>query len=209
MQREGDECFAVEAGLFFGFDDEGVFEALGVALHFAGGDFGFAGADETEFADANSLFGADGRPEDAARHGAMGVEVARAGGGVEGGARLVVAVVLEGGEGVLVVAKEAGGDVARKVGSEALDGVGDALAHAGRTGGVGALEFGQTMAEAGRVELGDLEDADATLRASDAAGEMRAALLDGAGEFGVNDLDETVVAGREGAAGHGWIQDTG
>ena len=192
----------MEAGGLFGFGDECVFQMLGVALHFARGDLLFRGADEAEFADGDSLFCTNRRAEDAARHGAMGVKVAGAGDGIERGTRFVVAVVFEGREGFRVVAKDAGGWVAWKVGSEARDGVGDALMDAGRASGVVAVEFGESGAESGGVELRDLEDADAALGAADAAREMGSALGDGEGEFGVDDLDETLVACRNGHEGH-------
>ncbi len=185
----------MHAGGLFGFGDERVFEVLGVALHFACGDLFLGRADEAEFADANSLFRADRRAEDAARHGAMSVQVAGAGGGVERRAGFVVTVVFEGGKGWFVVAENAGRMVAREVWGEAGKRVGNALAEAGGAFGIGAFQFGESGAEAGGVELSDLEDTDAALGAADAAGEPVPAFLDGAGEFGVDDLDESLVAG--------------
>ena len=165
-------------------------------MHFAGGDLFFCRADEAEFADTNSLLRAHGRAEDAARHGAVRVEVAGAGVWVQRGARLVVAVIFEGHERRVVVAENAGNRVPRKIGSEARECFGDTLVDTGGAPRIGAFEFGESGAEAGGVKLGDLEDADATLRAADTAGEMGAALLDRTSQFGVDDLDKTLVAGR-------------
>lgn len=126
----------------------------------------------------------------------MGVEIAGAGRGVEGGTRLVVAVVFEGGEGIGVVAEDAGGRVAREGWRQAFKRVGNPLVDAGGAFWIGVFEVSHARTEAGSVELGDLEDTDTTLRATDAAGEPGAAFLDGAGEFGVDDLDEMLVTGR-------------
>jgi len=88
----------------FGFEGgfEGRFELMGDG-HFAGGDFGFGGADEAELAAAEGVVvgvvvcHADGRAEDAAGDGAPGVDVAESGGGVEGGAGGLIGEVVEAG----------------------------------------------------------------------------------------------------------------
>ena len=67
--------------------------------HFAGGDFGFGGAVEAEFATGEGFVfgGTRGRSEDAARHGTPGVDVAASGGWIEGGTGRVVVEVVEAG----------------------------------------------------------------------------------------------------------------
>ena len=61
-------------------------------VDFAGGDFFGGGMDEAELAGGQVVFGgAHGWAEGAAEDGAVGIEVAGAGGGVEDGAGFVVA----------------------------------------------------------------------------------------------------------------------
>jgi hypothetical protein len=139
----------------------------------------------------------------------MRVQVACARSRIERRTGFVVAVVFEGRERLFVVAENAGRDVAGEIGGESSDGGGDTLAHSCCALRISAVQLGEAVAEAGGVELGDLENADTALGTADAAGEMGAASLDGAGEFRIYDLDETLVAGRKEAARHAETQDTG
>jgi hypothetical protein len=84
-----------------------------------------------------SFFGAGGWAEGAAEDGAVLVEVAGAGGGVEDGAGFVVGELFEEDGLVVVLGEDAGGDVAGEPGIEAGEGSGDALIDA--EGFVGVL----------------------------------------------------------------------
>ncbi len=116
----GDEGLAVEvvggvegfvAGFFLGGDG---------GVEFAGGDLFGGGVDEAELAGGEvALFGAHGWAEGAAEDGAVLVEVAGAGGGVEDGAGLVVGELFEEDGGFVVFVEDAGGEVAGEPGVEA------------------------------------------------------------------------------------------
>jgi hypothetical protein len=164
-------------------------------VNFAGGDFLGCCFVEAEFADTEAFVRAERRPEDAAGHRAGGVEVAESGGGIEGRAGLVVGEVVEVGGAVFV--EEAGARVAGKIGSEASHGLAGAKAEAGGAFSVGRIEGGESITEAGSVELGDGEDADAALGASGSAFEPGSGAAGGVGDGGVDDLDQLRVAGGE------------
>ena len=195
FEGEGDDGLAAEAGGFFEGGEEAGFFVVGVGDEFAGGDLFLGGAVEAEFADAESFSGADGRAEDAAGHGAGFVELAESGGGVKDGAGLVVGEAGEGGLRGFVFVENSGAGIAGKIFGEAGGGVLCAAADSGGAFGVTLREFVESALEPKRVELIDGEDADATLRASRAAGEPLAALAGDVGESGVDDLDEAVIGG--------------
>jgi len=164
-------------------------------VDFAGGDLFGCCAVETEVADAEAVFCPQRRAEDAAGHGAGGVEVAESGGGIEGGAGFVVGEVLEVSGAIFV--EKAGARVAGKIGSEASDGLPGTLAEGRGVFGIGRIESGESVAQADGVKLGDGEDADAALGASWRALEPGAGAAGGVGDGGVDDLDELRVAGGE------------
>jgi len=223
----GDEGFAVEVmGGVEGFVAGG-FEGRDGGVEFAGGDLCGGGVDVAELAGGEVGFAfvsgrLYGRPECPADDGAMRVEVAGAGGGVEYGTGFVVGELFppqraktarwgprfEEGGGLLVfgIGEDAiGGEVAgvassRKPGVETGEGGGDAGVDAGGAGGVGLGEGSEAFAKTGCVLLRDGEDANAALRAAGAADEVRAAAESGGGEGGGYDLDEV---------GHGITQITG
>ena len=86
----------------------------------AGGNLFGGGVDEAELASGEVvLFGAHGRPEGAAEDGAVLVEVAGAGGGIEDGAGLVVGELFEEDGSFVVIVEDAGGEIAGEPGVEA------------------------------------------------------------------------------------------
>jgi hypothetical protein len=190
----GDDGAAGAAGGLFGFGGEGGFEGVGVEVNFAGGDLFGCCSVETKFADAEAFFCSQRRAENAAGHGAGGVEVAESGGGIEGRAGFVVGEVFEVGA---VFVEKAGARVAGEIWREAGDGLSRSLAEGEGAFGIGGIESGESLAQAGCVQLGDGEDADATLRASRSAQEPGAGAAGSVGDGGVNDLDELCVAGGE------------
>lgn len=153
-----------------------------------------------EFADTDAgvaLFvrGTERRTKDAAGHGAGGVEIAEAGGGVERGTNFVVGEVFEEiGAGFV---EGAGAGIAGKGRSEAGDGVFGA-----RADGVGALRIGgvkrgEAVAEARGIELRDGEDTGAALGASGGAEKPGAGAAGGVGNGGIDDLHELSIARGE------------
>ena len=175
--------------------------------HFAGFDFFGLGLGEAEFADGEAAFfaGADGGTEDAAGHGAGGVEVAEAGFGFEGGAGGVVGVVLEGELVGFGGTEDAGGGVPGEGGEVFGEPGGGAGDDAGGAGWVGVVEVCHAGAEAAGVEGVEGEGSVAALGAAGAAGEVGAAAEDGRGEGLVCELDEAGVGGLEvgrGGVGH-------
>ena len=134
----GDEGFAVEVvGGVEGFVAGG-FEGGDGGVEFAGGDLFGGGVDVAEFAGGEVVrrLGAHGWAEGAAEDGAVFVEVAGAGGGVEDGAGFVVGELFEEDGGFVVFGEDAGGEVAGEPGVEAGEGFGyaglDACARWGR-----------------------------------------------------------------------------
>ena len=121
--------------------------------HFAGFDFFGLGVGEAEFADGEAAFfpGADGGTEDAAGHGAGGVEVAEAGFGFEGGTGGVVGVVLEGEIVGLGGTEDAGGGVAGEGGEVFGEPGGGAGYDACGAVGVGDVKGGHAGTEAAGV----------------------------------------------------------
>jgi len=157
-------------------------------VELAAEDFFGWGVDEAEFADGEVIFVvAHGWAEGAALHGARGVEVAGAGGGVEDGAGLVVGEVFEGCFVVGFGEELARSGVAGKTWREAYAGGCGAGADLLCDGGVGGREG---FAEGLRVQRRDGEDADATLVAAGAAGQPVAGALGCGGEGGVEDGEE-------------------
>jgi hypothetical protein len=163
-------------------------------MDFGGGDFFHRGSNEAEFADAEAVFCAERWAKDAAGHGAGGVEIAEPGGGIENGAMLVVGEVVEVGA---VFIDEAGNCVSRKIGGKTGDGLLSAGSDSGGALWVGGAEGGEAFAQAGGVELGDREDADAALGASWSALEPGAGAVGRVGYGSIDDLDEVRVAGGE------------
>jgi len=175
----------------FGFGGEGGFQIFGVEVEFAGCDLFFWCAVEAKLADAESVVavgigGPQRRAENAAGHGARSVEVAEAGGGVEGGAGLVVGKVFE--EVFARLVENAGAWVAGKIGSEAFDGLMGALADGGCALRVCGVEGGETGAEASRIQLRNGEDADAALCAPGSTEKPGARAAGRIGNGGVDDL---------------------
>jgi hypothetical protein len=175
----------------------GGFERRDLRIEFAGRDLVGGGGGVAELTGGEvSIYGAGGRAEGSAEDGAVVVEVAGTGGGVEDGAGLVVGVFLEEGGGLLVFGEDAkGGGVAGVASSwkprvEAGEGCGDALLDSGGSVGIGSGEGGEAFAEAGGVFVGDGEDSDAALGAAGPANEVRAAAESGGGERGGDDLDQ-------------------
>ena len=127
------------------------------------------------------------RTEGAAGHGAGGVEVAGAGGGVEDGADGVVGEIFEGFFVVGFCEEEAGCGVAGEVFSESVACGGGAIRDACGKVRSGGLEG---FAESCGVEGRDGEDADAALRTAGSAGHPGSGAAVAVGEGGVGDLDE-------------------
>lgn len=99
------------AGLFLSGDG---------GVEFTGGDLFGACVDEAELASREVVFFcAHGGAEGAAEDGAVLVEIAGAGGGIEGGARLVVGELFEEDGGLVVFVEDAGGEVAGEPGIQA------------------------------------------------------------------------------------------
>jgi hypothetical protein len=181
----------------FGFGSDAGLEVVGVEMNFAGCDLFLGCAVEAELADAEAgiaciILSTKRRTEDAAGHGAGGIEVAESGGGIENGAGLVVGEVFE-----LRVVDEAGVRVAGKKRSETSGRFTGALADGRGAVGIDGIEGGEAFAETGGVQLGDGKDADAALRASGSAEEEGAGAAGGIGNGGVDDVDELGVAGGE------------
>ena len=141
---------------------------------------------------------ADGRAEDATGHGTPGIDIAEAGGGVEGGTRGVVGEVFEAGLVGFGVSEEAGEGIAGKVGQVLGEpGAGAAFEIGGEGWLVGAQCF-HAGAEAEDVECVDGEGSVAALGAAGAAGEPGAGAARGFGQRGVDDLHELGIAGGKG-----------
>ncbi len=181
------------------FGGEGGFEGLGIGfgveMDFAGGDLLGGGAAEAELANAEAPFHPQWRAEDAASHGARGVEVAESGGGVESGTGLVIGEVFE--ESGTGFVKQASAGISGEIGSDAREGLLGAPADGCGALRIGRVEGGEAFTQAGGVELGDGEYADAALGASGSAFEPSAGAAGSVGNGGVDDLDELGVAGRE------------
>jgi hypothetical protein len=191
----------VGAGLAGHFGEERGFELLGNG-HGAGGDLGGRGAGEAELAVAQGVFsfgtgGADGRPEDAAGHGAPGVDVATAGEGIEGRAGSVIGEVVEAGPIEVGRAEAAGSGIAGERGAVLVEPGAGAVFKGLRGGGRGGAQGVHAGVEAGGVEGVDGEGAVTALRAAGAANQPGAGLLRCAGQSGIDDLDELGVAGGE------------
>jgi hypothetical protein len=82
VERPGDDGLLAMAGVGQ-LVVELCFEGLMIYTHAAVHDFLLRGAGVAEFADADAVFGFDGRPEDTAGHGASAVEGAGAGVGLK------------------------------------------------------------------------------------------------------------------------------
>ena len=168
QEGEGDDGFAGVSG----FGDEVLFEFVREG-HFAGSDLIGGGSDEAELAAGKGLaFGdSDGRAEDAAGHGAPGIDVAEACFRIEGGAGRVVGEVIEASLVFFGAAEDAGGGVAGEIGGVLIEPCmstsADCVSDAG-TRGIQGLHSGL---EAGGVEGVDGESAVTALSASGAAGE--------------------------------------
>ncbi len=166
------------------------FEAHDLGVKLAAGDFFGGCGDVAELAGGKVAFRcAHRRSEGAADDGAMLIEIAGAGGGVEDGAGFVVAEVGEEWGVFVVGCEDSGGEVAGEVWIDAGEECGDAAADAIGAGGIGLGEGGETFVETRGVLLRDGEDAMTALGAAGLAGEVRAAAAGGVGEGGVDDLD--------------------
>ncbi len=177
----GEEGF----GLLFGVEDGGV--------ELAAGYFFGRSTVEAELADGEAVAGGDeGWAEGAAEDGTGSVEVAGLGGGVEGGAGLVVGEGVEGFESLWGGGEDSGVWVAGKGRGEAGGGGPGARADGGGASRFSEVKGVETFAQAVGVQGGDGEDAVAALRAAGAAGQPVAGAVDGVGEGAINDLDELV-----------------
>src|SRR5271168_96637 len=76
--RKGHDRLPVQPCGFFSFGKKRFFQLGPIDLQFGGKNLLFAGSIEAELADADSVLCANGRAEDAAGHGTMGVEIAGA-----------------------------------------------------------------------------------------------------------------------------------
>ena len=194
QECEGDDRVAGFAGL----GEEFFFEFVG-QRHFAGGDLVVGGSDEAELTAGESIAIGDahGRTEDAACHGAEGVDVAQAGFGIEGGTGCVVGEIFETGLVFFGGAENAGCGIAGEVGTILVE---PDLGAAAKFGGgvwIGDVEGVHAGLEAGCVEPVDGEGSVTTLGAPGAAGEHGAGATGGIRECGVHDLDQFGVAGGE------------
>jgi hypothetical protein len=176
------------------------FEAIGIDLHFAHGNLLIGCAVKTEFADAEtgafSIFacGANGRTEDATSHGAMRVEIAGSGCGIERGTWFVVREVLELALGAFAFAEKSGRELAGKIARDSGDRFLRAAPNSSGAIGVRVREFGEAFTKASGVELIDGEGADAAWSATWVTDEEVAAAASCVGESRVKDLDEFAVA---------------
>lgn len=165
-------------------------------VELTGDDFLWSGGDVAELAGSEiAIGGPHGRAEGTADDGAMLVEVAGAGSGVQDGAGLVLSDRTFGfvgeEEGVFVAFVENSGvGVSGKERFDAGERFGHARPDELNFFSAGLLKCAKTFAEAGCVLLGDREDAMAALRATGVADEMGATTLCGRDQGCVYDLDE-------------------
>lgn len=190
-EREGDEGFVGVAGCGekFGFQ----FTRDG---HCAGGDFVFCGAGEAEVTASQRLVVGDarGRAEDAAGHGAVGVDIAEAGDGIEGGTGRFIGEGFKAGLLFVGGAEDAGGAVAGKVGGVGGEPGLGAVFEGCRGLGIRGLQEAHPRLETGDIEGVDRESTVAALGAAGTAGEPGAGAVCSVGEGSVDDLDELAVA---------------
>jgi predicted dehydrogenase len=181
---------AGEAGGLLGFALNSIVEFGEIEVHLAGEDFFFGGAVEAKLAEVNGIgINAEGRTEGAAGEGTVVVEIAFAGVGIERGTEIVVTEIFEPRLRLGIFGEDAGDRVAGKIGE--VDGMG-AVGDLGGAVGIGASEFGESVAQAEGIGLGDWENADATLAATGTAGEPCAAALRGVNQGGIDDIDQLV-----------------
>jgi len=164
-------------------------------IHLAAFDFGLRRANKAQFAHAQRIvFIANRRPKRAALHGAGGVEVAGASGGIEHGARLVVGEVVEGLRMVRFREKKASFRVTGKVAGKTLARSLSALAHMCSNVWRSLLE---TSPKRFGVELRNGKDPNAARMASRLAGQPVAGADRGIGQCGVEDREECQGVGIE------------
>ncbi len=174
------------------------FEVMGNG-HFAGGDLVFASAHEAELAAAEGIAVAHayGRAEDAAGHGAPGVDVAAAGSRIEGGTGGFVGKAFKlrlfGSGG----AEDSGTEIAGKGGSVFREPKPGAAGEFGRESGVGDTKNLHPGAQALRIESVDGKGSVTALGAAEAAGEPVTGAPGGVGQSGIHDLHEPGIAGGE------------
>ncbi len=196
MEGKGNNRFAALAISMLEFFEHAGFEVVGVGDHFAGGYvFGRCSA-ITEFADAESLFVADWRPEDAAGHRTRGVQIAGAGDGIEHRTDFIVGKGLKTPERFGCVVKNAGERIAGKVRCESCFGVRYSLLYAIRSIRILRRKLCQASAEPSRVQLIDGEDSNATLIAARLACEPWATARGCRLKRGIYDLNQLRIGSR-------------
>ena len=169
------------------------FKVRNRGIEFAGDDLFGGGGGVAEFTGGEiAFFRARGRTEGSAEDRAVLVEVTGAGGEIENGTGFVVGELFEEFGGLLILVEGAGRSVAREPRVEACERSGDSCADSFGARGIGLGELLESIAQAGGVLLRNGEDADAALRATRTADQVRAAAESGGGESGVDDLDEVL-----------------
>jgi hypothetical protein len=196
-QRERNNRFPLRAGGLLEFFQQCLFEMVGVGMHFRGDHFFFRGADKTQLAMSQVVFGGQRRPESAANYRARLVDLTGALFGVEHRTGLAVAILIPvparfiG----LIVIQQAGGEIAGKIGRKARDGSMCPFEDAAGTLMIFLLEFGQAFSQADGVELINGKHTHATLRAARPASQPLAAFLEGIVQGRIHNLDQLLVPG--------------
>ncbi len=164
-------------------------------LDFAGGDLVRSGTVKAQLADTETASDSKRRTEEATGHGTSDIEVAEAGGWIEGGTRLVVGEVLE--EIGARLVENAGFRIAGKLGRQSVDGRLSTTINGGCAFRIGGCQRGQSFAEAGGIELRDWKNTDAALGATGRAEQPGTGAASGIGYSGVDNLNELRVAVRQ------------
>ena len=163
----GDEGFTVAAGGGVVGGVAGFFLRRDGGVELAGGDLFGGGVDVAELAGGEvALLGAHRWAKGSAEYRAGFVEVAGAVVEIEDGTGFVIGKLFEEDGGFVVLAEDAGGEVAGEPGVEAGEGVGYTGADTGGFGWVLLGEGFEAFAEAVGILVADGEDADAALGAA-------------------------------------------
>lgn len=165
-KRPGHDGRADANRSLLGLRREGFFQGLAVEMDFGGGNLFGRRALKAEFANSESAFHAERRPEDSAGHGTRGVQVAEAGCRIEDRTRLVIGKVFEVGARFVERARDR---IAGKTAGEARDRHFGAAANRFGSFRVDLRERGQALAKASGVEFRNGKDADAALGAAGCA----------------------------------------
>ena len=175
------------------------FKALGIDRHFTGGNLLFCGPVVAKLADAEALFGAHGRPENAAGHGAGKIQITKAGDGIERRTGLVIGEVFKAGFAFGRWIQQA----SRRVAGEILDEPGDRsprpLANGTGAFRIGRTELLQPLLETGCIQLMDSENPHATWRATGLADQPIPAAAGCVGQRSIENLYQFgVTQGKHG-----------